>query len=36
MAKVVKNLVKKLSSAYMKGFYQMYGPCINAGINPFI
>ena len=36
MAKRVKNLVKRVTTSYLEGFNKLYGPCINAGINPFI
>lgn len=36
MAKRIKNSIKKLGKAYMKGVMEMYGPAINAGLNPFI
>ena len=36
MIKKVKNSIKKLGKAYMKGVIEMYGPVINAGLNPFI
>ena len=36
MAKKVLNVFKKLGKAYMKGVMELYGPAINAGINPFI
>ncbi len=36
MAKRVKNLFKRISNAYMKGFAQMYGPCLQCGVNPFL
>lgn len=36
MAKKVLNVFKKLGRVYSKGFYQMYGPCIEAGVCPFI
>ena len=34
--KKVKNLIKRFGHAYVKGFYQMYGPVINCGVNPFV
>ena len=36
MKRKVKNLVKKVGRAYMKGVMEMYGPAINAGLIPFI
>ena len=36
MARKVKNFVKRIGHAYMKGVLEMYGPVINAGLHPFI
>ena len=36
MARKVKNLLKRIGHAYMKGVLEMYGPAINAGLHPFI
>ena len=36
MAKKVKNFVKSLTKSYFEGFNRLYGPCIEAGISPFI
>jgi len=34
--KKVKTLLKRVGHIYTKSFYQMYGPCIEAGICPFV
>ena len=34
--KKVKNLFKKLSKAYLKGYVELYRPALDAGVNPFI
>ena len=36
MARKVKNFVKRIGHAYIKGVLEMYGPAINAGLHPFI
>jgi len=36
MARKVKNFIKRVGHAYMKGVIEMYGPAINAGLHPFI
>lgn len=30
--KKVTNLIKKIGKAYVKGWMEMYGPAINAGV----
>lgn len=32
----MKKFLKKVLSAYVKGFNEMHGPAIKAGINPFL
>ena len=32
----MKKFLKKVLSAYVEGFNEMYGPAIKAGINPFL
>jgi hypothetical protein len=34
--KKVKSIFKKLGHVYTKGFYEMYGPCLKVGVNPFV
>jgi hypothetical protein len=34
--KKVKRLFKRLKSCYVKGFTEMYGPALKAGVNPFV
>jgi len=34
--KKVKNLLKKLGKAYMKGTMELYGPVINCRLSPLI
>ena len=34
--KQIKKVIKTIYGHYLKGFNQLYGPCIKAGINPFI
>ena len=36
MARIVKNFVKTLTKNYFNGFSKLYGPCIEAGVNPFM
>ena len=36
MEKFLKKFLKKVLSAYVKGFNEMHGPAIKAGINPFL
>ena len=36
MARKVKNLIKRIGNSYIEGFNRLYGPCINAGVNPFV
>lgn len=32
----MKRLIRKIWISYMRGFRKLYGPVIEAGINPFI
>lgn len=34
--KQIKNLFKTIYGQYLKGFDQLYGSAIKAGVNPFI
>jgi hypothetical protein len=34
--KKVKRLFERLKSCYVKGFIEMYGPALKAGVNPFV
>lgn len=32
----MKKILKKVLSAYVEGFNELYGPVIKAGVNPFL
>ena len=34
--KKVKNLLKRCVKGYISGLNEAYGPCLKAGVNPFI
>lgn len=34
--KKVKNLLKRCVKGYINGLNEAYGPCLKAGVNPFI
>jgi len=36
MARKVKNLLKKLGRAYMRGAYELYGPMIRYNVSPLV
>lgn len=33
--KKIKSFVKRIIDDYTKGFMELYGPCIECGVNPF-
>ena len=34
--KKIKNFAKRVARAYMRNCNEVYGPCLRAGISPFI
>lgn len=36
MARRIKNIFKKAFNAYCNGMYEMYRPCLEHGVNPFV
>lgn len=36
MTRIVKKIGKRIIKDYFEGWKRLYGPCIEAGINPFM